>query len=80
MVDIIKTDDVVTAMRFGRFGREDGALVMSTSSKYCTYYYGTSNVAADILLLGFEFELCKSPASHFMRHCLVLLFLCIVFK
>lgn len=32
LVDIIKTDDVVTAMRFGRFGREDGALIMCTGS------------------------------------------------
>lgn len=32
LVDIIKMDDVVTAMRFGRFGREDGALIMTTAS------------------------------------------------
>ncbi|XP_052770219.1 Bardet-Biedl syndrome 1 protein homolog [Mya arenaria] len=32
LVDIIKVDDVVTAMRFGRFGREDGALIMVTQS------------------------------------------------
>lgn len=31
LVDIIKATDVVTGMRFGRFGREDGALVMTTS-------------------------------------------------
>ncbi|KAH3846342.1 hypothetical protein DPMN_088643, partial [Dreissena polymorpha] len=31
LVDVIKVDDVVTAMRFGRFGREDGALVMVTA-------------------------------------------------
>ncbi|CAL1540056.1 unnamed protein product [Lymnaea stagnalis] len=30
LVDIIKMDDIVTGMRFGRFGREDGTLVMST--------------------------------------------------
>ena len=33
LVDVIKTPDVVTGMRFGRFGREDGALVMTTSGK-----------------------------------------------
>ncbi|KAL3873186.1 hypothetical protein ACJMK2_036333 [Sinanodonta woodiana] len=30
LVDIIKTDSVVTGMRFGRFGREEGALIMTT--------------------------------------------------
>ncbi|KAK0059786.1 Bardet-Biedl syndrome 1 protein [Biomphalaria pfeifferi] len=30
LVDVLKMDDVVTGMRFGRFGREDGTLVMST--------------------------------------------------
>ena len=34
LVDVIKTPDVVTGMRFGRFGREDGALVMTTSGEY----------------------------------------------
>ncbi|XP_059157343.1 Bardet-Biedl syndrome 1 protein homolog [Physella acuta] len=29
LVDILKMDDVVTGMRFGRFGREDGTLIMS---------------------------------------------------
>ena len=38
LVDIIKTEDVVTAMRFGRFGREDGALVMVTASMFSIYY------------------------------------------
>ena len=33
LVDVITTSDVVTGMRFGRFGREDGALVMTTSGK-----------------------------------------------
>ncbi|XP_067682255.1 Bardet-Biedl syndrome 1 protein-like isoform X2 [Haliotis asinina] len=30
LVDVIKTSDVVTGIHFGRFGREDGTLVMST--------------------------------------------------
>lgn len=30
LVNTIKTEDVVTAMKFGRFGREDGALIMTT--------------------------------------------------
>lgn len=30
LVDIIKMDDVVTGLQFGRFGREDGTLVMTT--------------------------------------------------
>lgn len=29
LVDILKMDDIVTGMRFGRFGREDGTLIMS---------------------------------------------------
>ncbi|BFZ06952.1 hypothetical protein BsWGS_09991 [Bradybaena similaris] len=29
LVDVIKMDDVITGMRFGKFGREDGTLVMS---------------------------------------------------
>ncbi|CAL8284178.1 unnamed protein product [Merluccius merluccius] len=30
LVSVIKTPDVVTGLRFGRYGREDGALVMTT--------------------------------------------------
>ncbi|XP_019630714.1 PREDICTED: Bardet-Biedl syndrome 1 protein-like [Branchiostoma belcheri] len=30
LVNTIKTEDIVTGMKFGRFGREDGALVMTT--------------------------------------------------
>ncbi|XP_046372718.1 Bardet-Biedl syndrome 1 protein homolog isoform X2 [Haliotis rufescens] len=30
LVDVIKASDVVTGLHFGRFGREDGTLVMST--------------------------------------------------
>jgi len=33
LVDVIKVKDVITAMRFGRFGREDGALIMITQSR-----------------------------------------------
>jgi len=33
LVDVIKVEDVITAMRFGRFGREDGALIMITQSR-----------------------------------------------
>lgn len=32
LVDIIHTEDVVTGLRFGRFAREDGTLVMTTIS------------------------------------------------
>lgn len=32
LVDIIHTEDVVTGIRFGRFAREDGTMVMSTKS------------------------------------------------
>ena len=39
LVDVIKTPDVVTGMRFGRFGREDGALVMTTSGEYPYHIY-----------------------------------------
>lgn len=34
LVDTIKTKDVVTSMRYGRFGREDCTLVMTTKGKY----------------------------------------------
>ncbi|XP_033734846.1 Bardet-Biedl syndrome 1 protein homolog isoform X2 [Pecten maximus] len=30
LVNVISTDDVVTGLKFGRFGREDGTLVMTT--------------------------------------------------
>lgn len=30
LVDVIKCEDVVTGMKFGRFGREDSSLVMTT--------------------------------------------------
>jgi len=33
LVDIIITEDVVTGMRFGRFGREDNTLIMTTKSR-----------------------------------------------
>ncbi|CAF0801946.1 unnamed protein product [Didymodactylos carnosus] len=32
LVDVIQVDDVVHAMRFGRFGREDGTLIMITKN------------------------------------------------
>ena len=30
LVDVIQTEDVVTGLRYGKFGREDSTLVMST--------------------------------------------------
>ena len=33
MVGIIKTEDVVTGMKFGRFGREDSTLIMTTKGE-----------------------------------------------
>ena len=34
LVNVIKTDDVVTGLKFGKFGREDATLVMTTRGKY----------------------------------------------
>ena len=34
MVGSMKTEDVVTGMKFGRFGREDSTLVMTTKGVY----------------------------------------------
>jgi Bardet-Biedl syndrome 1 protein len=31
LVNVLKCEDIVTAMKFGRFGREDGALIMTTT-------------------------------------------------
>ena len=33
LVNVMKTEDVVTAMRFGRFGREEQTLIMTTRGK-----------------------------------------------
>ena len=33
LVDKFSTDDSVTGMRFGRFGREDSSLIMTTKGK-----------------------------------------------
>ena len=33
LVDKIKCEDVVTGMKFGRFGREDASLVMTTKGE-----------------------------------------------
>jgi len=35
-VDTMVTEDVVTAMKFGRFGREESTLVMVTQGQLCT--------------------------------------------
>ena len=33
LVNVFSTEDMVTGMRFGRFGREDATLVMATKGK-----------------------------------------------
>ncbi|KAK3092485.1 hypothetical protein FSP39_003456 [Pinctada imbricata] len=37
LVNIIKTDDVVTGLKFGRFGREDGTLIMTLRAMHRTF-------------------------------------------
>jgi Bardet-Biedl syndrome 1 protein len=39
LVDVIHTEDVVTGLRFGRFAREDGTLVMATKCKRCLSFF-----------------------------------------
>ena len=34
LVDVVKCEDIVTGMKFGRFGREDSSLVMTTKGKF----------------------------------------------
>ena len=34
LVNVISTEDVVTGLRFGRFGREDATLIMTTRGKH----------------------------------------------
>jgi len=38
-VDTIVTEDVVTAMKFGRFGREESTLVMITRGQLILFVY-----------------------------------------
>ena len=39
LVNVIKTEDVVTGMRYGRFGREDSTLIMATKGLNNAYIF-----------------------------------------
>lgn len=45
LVNVITTEDIATGLKFGRFGREDATLVMTTRGKYVRLTYNKTDGA-----------------------------------
>ena len=39
LADVIKCEDAVTGMKYGRFGREESCLIMTTQGMCCIYFF-----------------------------------------
>ena len=62
LVDVIHTEDVVTGLRFGRFAREEGTMVMTTKCKGLAHH-GCSFFNSEFcgcLLLSITRKLCST--------------------